>query len=106
LEQWHLDSVIRDAELLTSELVTNAVRYGHCERTDIVAVADVGLTVAVSDAVPTPELTPGEPSAADVGGWGLYLVEELAQAWGVQPTDSGKVVWFHIRADDPATTPT
>ena len=35
---------------------------------------------------------PGEP-----GGWGLYLVEQIADAWGIRPTAPGTCVWFELR---------
>jgi anti-sigma regulatory factor (Ser/Thr protein kinase) len=99
--QWHLGAALADAELLVSEVVTNAVMHGGCDRTEVIATVDGGLTVAVSDAVSTPELSAGEQQPGNVGGWGLYLVDAIAQAWGVWATDSGKMVWFRIGAGGP-----
>ena len=35
---------------------------------------------------------PGEP-----GGWGLYLVSEIADDWGISPAEPGNCVWFELR---------
>lgn len=93
----------RDVRLLVSELVTNAVRHANLAAGDIILlVIDVGdriLRVEVHDPgggfVPTaPAPDPARPS-----GWGLYLVAELADRWGVD-SDERTLVWFEL--DRPA----
>lgn len=82
------------AALLTSELVTNAVRHGT---PPILLRVDCGhdsVTVVVSDCGGGIPLAPS-PSLERPGGRGLELVHQLAQQWGVTPLDgSGKEVWF------------
>lgn len=81
-------------ELLTSELVTNAVRHAHS--TARVAVELVGGTqvrVSVTDDGPG-ELTTVTPSPDAESGRGLGLVQGLALRWGVLPLEQGKTVWF------------
>ncbi|MEV5977459.1 ATP-binding protein [Streptomyces sp. NPDC052114] len=84
------------AELLTSELVTNALV--HTDRDAIVTatVGPRGLRVEVRDFVgrrPKPRV----PNADDgTHGRGLVLVQSLADAWGVRAHGVGKVVWFEL----------
>lgn len=103
-----LDDEVRSvAELLTSELVTNALR--HPPRDDsgpgadievIVHRTDRALRVEVvdHDSRPLPPVEHPDPSSET--GMGLYLVEELSAAWGADALASGvgKVVWFEIGA--------
>lgn len=83
------------AELLASELVTNAVTHGR-GAVRLVMEYDVdGLAVTVSDDEPaTPAITEAGPS--DTGGRGLRLVDVLASDWGVTPDRPGKGVWFRL----------
>lgn len=92
-----------DARLLTSELVTNAVRHGPPA-----AGAAVGLRVFVrTDAVRIEVVdvgggfVPPMPSGPEeVGGWGLVLVDRVAARWGV--SDGGPTtVWFELDRRDP-----
>jgi anti-sigma regulatory factor (Ser/Thr protein kinase) len=90
---------LRDVRLLVSELVTNAVRHANLDAGDVIGlvveVADHALRVEVHDPgggfVPTaPSPDPTRPS-----GWGLYLVAELADRWGVD-SDETTLVWFEL----------
>ena len=91
---------LRDVELLVSELVTNAVRHADLEPGEPIALHvrldPDELHVEVHDG--GPGFSPGPPPRDPVrpSGWGLYLVESLADAWGV---DAGRLkrVWFTIR---------
>jgi anti-sigma regulatory factor (Ser/Thr protein kinase) len=88
-----------DAILLVSELVTNAVR--HALGTGLPEVElrirnEPGrVRVMVSDPgdgfVPAPRL----PTASEGSGWGLYLVDRIADRWGVLTKDRTEV-WFEI----------
>lgn len=89
------------AQLLVSELVTNAVLHSHSD----VILLDIGfhddLRVAVTDAsaqVPRPR-----PSTSnDRDGRGLLLVESLAKRWGIDRTSgNGKRVWFELSGARP-----
>jgi serine/threonine-protein kinase RsbW len=90
---------MRDVQLLVSELVTNAVRHANLDHGDVIGLvvelADHKLRVEVHDPgggfVPTaPSPDPARPS-----GWGLYLVAELADRWGVD-SDERTLVWFEL----------
>ncbi len=87
----------RTAELLASELVTNAVTHGRGDVRVVMEYDDRGLAVTVSDDEPAvPEVA--SPAGAAVGGRGLRLVEVLSSDWGVEPDrrGRGKGVWFRL----------
>lgn len=86
------------AELLTSELVSNAVEHGSGHIRLSLDCVDGILRVRVRDASPhQPVLR--RPTLGDERGRGLLLVERLALAWGVAPdlATGGKAVWFRLR---------
>jgi anti-sigma regulatory factor (Ser/Thr protein kinase) len=91
--------VLEDIRLLVSELVTNSVRHaGLGDSGSIglrVEVRPRLVRVEVSD--PGPGFEPGEdtPSIYQDSGWGLYLVGQVADRWGIQRRP-GTMVWFEI----------
>src|SRR5215204_5089931 len=58
------------------------------------------VVVAVADQGPGFTWHPGPPTANESGGWGLFLVDQIADRWGVECTTSGTRVWFEIAYDD------
>ncbi len=86
------------ALLLTSELVTNAVKYGGEHIVLTVREEREAVTVEVYDDGPrAPEVGAGAPQAE--GGRGLRLVAALAHEWGTvsgAPSRPGKIVWFTL----------
>ncbi len=82
------------ALLLTSELVTNAIRHaGTPFEVDVVLTPGGQVRVSVSDAsavLPHPVVAAPEAQS----GRGLFFVEHYSQSWGVEPTRTGKRVWF------------
>ncbi|MEG3626857.1 ATP-binding protein [Streptomyces poriticola] len=98
LRHWGRPGQSDIAELLTSELVTNALV--HTDR-DAVLTATVGpraLRVEVRDFVgrfPRPRVPACDDSTH---GRGLMLVQSLADAWGVRAHGVGKAVWFELEA--------
>jgi serine/threonine-protein kinase RsbW len=93
------DGRMRDVRLLVSELVTNAVRHANLASGDVIElvieIADRTLRVEVHD--PGGGFVPSAPSPdpARPSGWGLYLVAELADRWGVDSDDT-TLVWFEL----------
>jgi anti-sigma regulatory factor (Ser/Thr protein kinase) len=92
--------VTEEVELLTSEVVTNAIRHARAD-----PLAEVILRVdASNDHVrvevlnPGPSFDPPVPSRPDVSGTGLglFLVDALADAWGVDREGPRTMVWFEI----------
>ncbi|MFF5445606.1 SpoIIE family protein phosphatase [Streptomyces sp. NPDC012888] len=97
LAEWGLDELAFAAELVLSELVTNAVRYGG-EPIQVRLIHDRALICEVSDGSSTaPHLR--RAASTDEGGRGLFLVAQLAQAWGTRYTPQGKVIWAECALD-------
>jgi len=102
LLDWDLEPLVDTTELLVSELVTNALRYGEGEirlrllldRTLVCEVWDSGL------------VQPRRRRARDTdeGGRGLQLVGLLSAAWGSRRTPRGKTVWFELPLPGADTT--
>ncbi|MEU0674610.1 SpoIIE family protein phosphatase [Streptomyces sp. NPDC006172] len=91
LDAWGLSELGFGMELVLSELVTNAVRYG-CEPIHVRLVLDRTLICEVSDGSSTsPHLR--YAATTDEGGRGLFLVSQLTERWGTRYTPQGKVIW-------------
>ncbi len=91
-------SVLEDIRLLVTELITNALRHGKLVAGDCVSLkASVdGDTVRIEVRDPGRDgLVEQRPPGPRGGGYGLYLVEQLARRWGVERTD-GTVVWVEL----------
>ena len=84
------------ALLLTSELVTNAVRHGAGPVTVDLASDGAAVRIGVHDLGATLPVA-RHPDADSLGGRGLLLVEGLAAGWGVDREARGKTVWFTLR---------
>jgi anti-sigma regulatory factor (Ser/Thr protein kinase) len=90
--------LLHDAVLIASELVTNAIRYGSPEIMLRMHTGPVGLGIAVEDAgAEMPQLI-RRPSLSLEHGRGLVLIDALAAAWGVTPSEPppGKTVWCEL----------
>jgi anti-sigma regulatory factor (Ser/Thr protein kinase) len=84
------------AALLVSELVTNAIVHGHSDVRLRVTMLDSTIRVEVNDhSVEAPRLLASNPT--EPGGYGLPLVDTLADEWGYELVDGdGKRVWFEL----------
>lgn len=83
---------VADARLLVTELVTNGVLHGGGEVRVLAGVSDGTLHVEVVDEGAGFGTSPADPHRE--GGWGLGIVEHLADRWGV--FDGSTHVWFQI----------
>jgi anti-sigma regulatory factor (Ser/Thr protein kinase) len=94
------EEVVSDIELLTTELVTNAVKHANVSPSDQIVVRLVlrdGVRVEVIDAGPPFDPRPIRPESGSKSGWGLFLVDNVARSWGVEPEEGlGKKVWFEV----------
>ena len=91
-------SVVSDAELLTSEVVSNAVKHADLDPSQEIVlrvVMDKRLRIEVADPGPPFEADLRRQSS-DTSGWGLFLIEAIAMSWGVEPEGIGKKVWFEL----------
>ena len=94
------DTVIDDAVLLTSELVTNAIVHAGTSvhvtcRLSAEAVEIVVLDGRPAQLIPDAPRPAGDPAEC-TSGRGLHLPAELASAWGVTYARAAKAVWFRI----------
>ena len=87
-----------DAELLTCELVTNAVQHATDAGSVTVAVIHRGAVVHVDVIDDGKSGLPHwrEATGQDEGGRGFQLVNEIAQRWGFLREQAGTCVWFEI----------
>ncbi|MGW4562550.1 SpoIIE family protein phosphatase [Streptomyces sp. NPDC004561] len=99
LTEWGLEHVAFTAELILSELITNAIRYGTepigvrlLRTVSMNGPAAGALIFEVSDGSSTsPRLRRAE--VTDEGGRGLLLVARFAERWGTRYNPTGKVIW-------------
>lgn len=93
----HLEHLEDSARLLISELVGNAIRETTTPVTVVGGSDGESLGVGVSGAnAGRAELTPTLPDTAEERGRGLFVVDQLAQAWGYYPANGGTTVWFRL----------
>jgi anti-sigma regulatory factor (Ser/Thr protein kinase) len=98
---WLPDELEAALLLLTSELVNNSVVHGHASEADVI---EIELSVS-ANCLRAQVTDPGGGFAPagrgreldEPGGWGLVLVERMAQSWGVEGDDSTRV-WFELAA--------
>jgi anti-sigma regulatory factor (Ser/Thr protein kinase) len=84
--------------LLVTELVTNSVKHAGADTILLkVLVGNSAVWTEVADAGPGFEPAQTGSPANDHTGWGLFLVERLAERWGVNQDANGTKVWFELR---------
>ncbi|MCX4626656.1 SpoIIE family protein phosphatase [Streptomyces sp. NBC_01443] len=94
LAAWGLGDIAFTAELILSELITNAIRYGTAP-IRVRLLRDRNLICEVSDGSSTsPHLR--YAATTDEGGRGLFLVAQYAERWGTRYTERGKVIWAEL----------
>ncbi|WP_432146604.1 SpoIIE family protein phosphatase [Streptomyces sp. bgisy084] len=95
LTAWGLGSLVFTFELIVSELVTNAIRYGN-GRIRLRLIRQDALICEVSDpSSSAPRMR--HARTTDEGGRGLFLIAQLARRWGTRYTADGKIVWAEER---------
>jgi hypothetical protein len=91
-----------DAELVATELLSNAIRHAHSTADLAVTVGRDTVRFAVTDRSVEPPAVASHPDAA--GGFGLRLVASVSTRWGWDPETDGKTVWCELPRD-PAARP-
>lgn len=103
LAEWELEEISFITELILSELITNAIRYG-IQPVRVRLLKDLTLICEVSDASSTsPHMR--RATATDEGGRGLFLVAQYAERWGTRYLPRGKVIWTEQPLHDGAAEP-
>jgi anti-sigma regulatory factor (Ser/Thr protein kinase) len=99
LSGWGLRDLGWNATLIVSELAANAALHARGEEFSIqVTTQDDGVRLEITDSsLRLPQQRTYSNDATT--GRGLKLVSELAEEWGVEPTDGGKTVWAVLRPD-------
>jgi anti-sigma regulatory factor (Ser/Thr protein kinase) len=95
LATWGVAGDYADVPLVTSELVTNAVRH---------AEGDVGVSLDLNPdrvRLEVSDLSQRLPvmrarDSAHIGGWGMHIIDRLASRWGLEPRAGGKTVWCEV----------
>ena len=95
-DEWGLPESAVAAEIIASELVTNAVRHAGTAIDLRMTLRDHQLRVSVHDRNGQPARLQ-TPSEADDHGRGLLIIDAVATSWGNVPVADGKVVWASVR---------
>ena len=93
------DELLESIRLLVTELITNSVKHGRTDDRQVrvtVTLTPEIVRVEVADGGNGFDPPPPAPDPTDTpSGWGLYLVDKMADRWGVED-DDGTLVWFEI----------
>jgi anti-sigma regulatory factor (Ser/Thr protein kinase) len=96
LRRWgHDDERLADAQLVVTELATNAIVHARSAFSVHVREDGTGVRIAVTDSSHA-EPSIGDPGEHDLSGRGLWLVSRMARRWGVEFGDDGKTVWAEL----------
>ena len=93
---WGAPVDIEVFRLLVNEVLANAIEHGAPPIGASVGLAAGGLRVEVHDSSLVMPIH-RQPSAGDLDGRGVWLVDRVASAWGVERLAIGKFVWFELR---------
>ncbi|ACU73394.1 putative anti-sigma regulatory factor, serine/threonine protein kinase [Catenulispora acidiphila DSM 44928] len=99
---WQLQESEEAVALITSELVTNAVRHAGTEVTVRIRKDASEITIDVADGVADRVPRVSSSDASIPGGVGLLIVGRLAESWGVERRRNGKSVWVRLALDSTA----
>ena len=89
------DDLVSDAEIVVTELASNALMYGGAPAELRLALTEAGIRIEVEDSSPVAPVRL-LASVDSMTGRGLALVSGVASAWGVHPVTGGKVVWAQL----------
>jgi anti-sigma regulatory factor (Ser/Thr protein kinase) len=97
VKAWDLADLVERAELLTSEVVTNAILHAHNPVRLVVEVQSSSVVVEVEEASAQTQVVVEDPEVAEADhGRGMVLVDALSDRWGWWKADGRKVVWFAL----------
>lgn len=96
LTQWQADDSVYDAQLVVTELITNAMRHGGGAASLALVLRGQHVGCAVSDHSTAPPI-PTTPDYFAEYGRGMHLIQALSICWGWYPMTHGKRVWAVLR---------
>jgi anti-sigma regulatory factor (Ser/Thr protein kinase) len=99
LHAWSLEKLVKDGELIVSELVTNSIQHSGCRCIRVVVdrTGERQVRIAVSDRsrkAPSPRMAGDD----DEAGRGLLIIAAYADRWGTEHRSWGKIVWAELEA--------
>jgi anti-sigma regulatory factor (Ser/Thr protein kinase) len=90
--------LLESLRLLVTELISNAVRHANAPLVELlVLIGPHAVRVEVLDPGPGFEPAANPRKGGSEGGWGLFLVERMADRWGVVRREPGTRVWFELQ---------
>jgi anti-anti-sigma regulatory factor/anti-sigma regulatory factor (Ser/Thr protein kinase) len=98
-EAWGLADLVDRAEIIVTELVSNAIVHARTEMELVVGRREGSLNISLGDGCVDPPRRLPDDQVDATGGRGLILIEALATTWGFLPTRDGKVVWATLRGE-------
>jgi anti-sigma regulatory factor (Ser/Thr protein kinase) len=104
--EWGVDDALEDAELVVSELVTNAVEHARSASRLTLTADGRGLTVALRDRDPGRLEVAPSIEREQARGRGLFVAAAVSRAWGVTQHADGKTVWTLLPAGGADDAPT
>ena len=103
LEAWGLTDHLQPLVLAVSEMVSNAVLHGDGQVEVALVADDACIRLEVwDDGGGQPEMRASDPTGEVPGGWGLHLVDEVADDWGAERVDGRTCVWLIRHRSDRA----
>lgn len=98
LEYWGLSHLLADAELVATELATNAMKRGRPFTLELTK-GENSVLIAVSDSSDgMPVVIDNTENVDAEAGRGMYIVDLISKEWGVRLAEKGKTVWARIGA--------
>jgi len=94
---WEIGAIDDRCAAVVSELVTNATQHGGGRLVLLLTLDERGLTIGVQDGSAVEPVAPS--LAVERGGFGMRVVEELSESWGVLHHQDGKTVWALVRPE-------
>lgn len=92
--------ILEDLRLLVSELISNSVRHARLRADDWIELrmrtTPDQVRVEVNDPGSGFDVKSRGPDGPQSSGWGLYLVDRIADRWGVRQNDRTQQVWFEL----------
>lgn len=97
LGRWGRADLVDDASAVVTELATNAVLHAESDFVVAVSRSNGAVRIGVRDAGTAPPVS-RDGDLTTVSGRGIRLVSAMADRWGTEAVDDGKVVWAELRA--------